>query len=138
MSSCDNAGSPKSAELKAALQGLYFTSESDYPLELICWTKLEGKGLDLEFVKQQLGLDEAIPAEEGDAQEFLQNCAKIESWFGDDEKKNAQGFQRLQEFLSRQLANLKLFRLGEIEVTVVVAGESAANVLGFKTTSIET
>lgn len=125
-------------ELKSALDGLTYQSESDYPLEFVCWEKPSGKALDGKFVREQLGLGSDANVEEADAQSFLEGCSKVETWFGDDEKESAQGFQKLQKLLNDKAKNLKLFRAGEIEVTILVVGEDENNIVGFKTTSIET
>jgi hypothetical protein len=125
-------------ELKAALDGLSYQSESDHPLDFVCWQKQAGKSFDSQFVCEQLGQSPTVRVEEVDPQAFLDDCSKIESWFGDDEKKSAEGFKKLQELLNQQLKGLKLFRLGEIEVTIAVVGEDDNNVVGFKTISIET
>ncbi len=126
-------------DLAKALEGLSCRSESDYPLEFVHWTKPEGVILDCVFVLEHLALGADLKAEEGDAQNFLESCCKVESWFGDEERREAQGFQVLRNALNERFEKLRLFRIGEVEVNLVVVGEdSNGDVLGFKTVSVET
>lgn len=126
-------------ELESALLGLLYRSESDYPLEFVCWEKPTGKSLDSNFICAQLGQAQDAKVEEADAQCLLEACCKIESWFDESERKMAQGFQELRRLLNQHVNNLRQFRVGEIEVVIVLVGEDeTGNVVGFKTISVET
>lgn len=120
-------GDTQYQELKAALEGLSYQSESDYPLEFLCWAKPAGGVLDAAFVCQQLGLSNDSNVEEDDPQELLDRCALSD-----------EGFKKLDQVLNGLCKSLKLFRIGEVEVTIVVLGENENNIIGFNTTSIET
>lgn len=127
------------SQLELALVGLLYRSESDYPLEFVCWEMQPGKAFDCNFVCEQLGQGRDPKVQKGDAQRLLEDCCKIEAWFGEDERAMAQGFQKLRNLLNQLVRNLRLFRVGEIEVTVVVVGEDEReNIVGFKTISVET
>jgi hypothetical protein len=127
------------AQLESALVGLLYRSESDYPLDFVCWKKQPGKVLDCSFVCEELGKAPGAKIEEGDAQKLLEECCRIDPWFGDEERAVALGFLKLRNLLNQQFRNLREFRVGEIEVTVVVVGEDErGNVVGFKTISVET
>jgi hypothetical protein len=126
-------------QLESALVGLLYQSESDYPLEFVCWAKKPGKALDSNFVCEQLGKGQDANVQEADAQTLLEDCCKIETWFDERERAVAQGFQKLRNLLNQLVRGLRQFRVGEIEVTVVVVGEDErGNIVGFKTISIET
>lgn len=126
-------------QVESELSGLLFRSESDYPLEFISWQRKPDTAVDDNFVREQLRAGQDANVEEADAEELLDNCCKIEPWFVEEELAVAQGFQRLRQLLNQHLKNLRLFRVGNIEVTVVLVGEDEqGNLIGFKTTSIET
>lgn len=127
------------AGLKSALDGLLYQSEADYPLEFVCWAKKPGENLDCDFVRRQLEVGQDINIQEADAEALLQDCCRIEKWFKENEVAMAQGFQKLRDIINQLLKNLRLFRIGEIEITVVVVGEDdQGNIVGFKTMAIET
>ena len=126
-------------ELKQALVGLNFQSESDFPLDFVCWEKSADEALGAVFVLKMLERNEDTPFEEGDAEDLLLSCSKMEPWFNEEEKQNALGFEKLQKLLNERFNNkLKLFRVGEVEVTIVVLADDKEYAVGFKTTSIET
>lgn len=127
------------AQLQSALSGLLYSSESDYPLEFVHWSKPSDKALDIEFVRAQLklGADEKI--EEGNAQQFLDDCCQMQSWFSDVERNRTQDYQILRGLLKQNLSDMRLFRVGEIEVTVLLIGEDKnSDFSGFRTVSVET
>ena len=64
---------------------------------------------------------------------------EIQNWFGNEEKKSAQKFSELKELLEESLKDLKVFRIGEIELNIYVVGIDSENTLmGIKTKSVET
>lgn len=126
-------------DLEEALVGLLYRSESDYPLEFVYWAKPPEVILDCSFVREHLALDADLKTEEGDAQSLLESCCKIESWFEEEDRKQALGFQKLRDLLNQRFSKLRLFRIGEVEINLVLVGEdSAGHVAGFKTISVET
>lgn len=125
-------------QLESALSGLLLRSESDYPLEFVHWQTGSGKKLTADLVRAQLGSPADAKIEEGDPQQLLEQYCKTQPWFGDDEIEMAKGFQKLRALLN-QLNNLRMFRVGEVEVAVVLVGEEAGgDIVGFKTISVET
>lgn len=126
-------------ELEQALNGLNFQSESDFPLDFVCWEKSADDLLDTAFVLRTLERDLDTPVEEGDAEDLLSSCSKVEPWFSEEEKQNALGFEKLHKLFNMRFGSkLNLFRVGEVEVTVIVLADDKNYAVGFKTTSIET
>jgi hypothetical protein len=71
--------------------------------------------------------------------DFFERTTKIEDWFGDEEKAIAQKFSDLQKLVESNLQNIKVFRVGEIEIDVYVVGVDAdGNFAGLKTMVVET
>lgn len=70
---------------------------------------------------------------------FFYRPTKIEDWFGDEEIETAQKFSALQKLIESSLQNIKVFRVGEIQIDVYIVGVDAeGNFAGLKTTAIET
>jgi hypothetical protein len=64
---------------------------------------------------------------------------EIQDWFGDEEKETAQKFARLRELLEKNLRDLKVFKVGKIQLDVYVVGLDAESKLtGIKTKAVET
>lgn len=125
-------------ELENALVGLNFQSESDFPLEFVCWQKSKGQEISASFVLGMLGESADASIEEGDADELLSSLSKVESWYDEEEKTNALGFENLHQLFKQKFSSLKLFRVGQIEVSVLVLADDEGHAVGFRTTSIET
>lgn len=138
MNSEETASQSYCSQLKEAISGLSYRSESDYPLELICCAQEAASELDAELLLSMLGLESGALVEEGDAQEFLDSCARIEDWFDEEEKQMARGFANLAHLLKQKVENLRLFRTGQIEVTIALLGKYEESWLGFRTISVET
>jgi hypothetical protein len=70
---------------------------------------------------------------------FFSRVTMIEDWFGDEEKETAQKFSELQKLLEDNLKEIKVFRVGEVEIDVYVVGVDAdGNLAGVKTMVVET
>jgi len=108
-------------------RGLYYMSESDFPLEPFVWTRAE-VGADeitpdalLVFIKQAAD----TPIETPDFEAFFAPATQEEDWFGEEETAAAQGFQRLVETLQTHLTDLKVYKVGkEPQKAVYVVGKT--------------
>ncbi|HEX6185961.1 MAG TPA: nuclease A inhibitor family protein [Pyrinomonadaceae bacterium] len=122
--------------LKEATRGLTFMSESDYPVEVFDWGKAEPTP---EFLR---GLDGSVadaPVETRTAAEFFRAATSEPDWKGADELAVAKRFQALLRLLEENLSDLKVFRVGTINIPVYVAGRSASGSwLGVSTRVVET
>ena len=151
--------------LNDATKDLLYMSESDYPLEPFIW-KGEEQSLDdvqkeAEKKNDKASTENASPktfspptskdvlknanrdaetkVEEITLQKFFYRPTKIEEWFGDEEKAVAQQFSDLKKLMEENLKDIKVFRLGEIQIDVYVVGiDKEGNFAGVKTTVIET
>jgi hypothetical protein len=123
-------------ELRDAVSGLTFMSESDYPLEVFNWGKAEPTE---EFLR---GLTKEAPdatVETRTAADFFRVAASEPDWKGAAELATARRFQKLQHLLEQNLTGLKVFRVGAINIPVYVAGRApSGNWLGLSTRVVET
>lgn len=122
--------------LKAATRGLLFMSESDYPFEVFKWASAEPtRG----FLRGLAGADSSARVETRGAREFFRAAASEPDWKGEDELAVARRFQALLRLLETSLTDLKVYRVGEVNVAVYVAGRApSGNFLGVSTRVVET
>jgi hypothetical protein len=79
------------------------------------------------------------PVEERNFAEFFARLAEIQDWFGDEEKATAQKFADLKKLLESNLRDLKVFKIGKIQLDVYAVGIDAENnLLGIQTKAVET
>jgi hypothetical protein len=123
-------------ELKEAARGLTFMSESDYPLEVFDWGKSEPTP---EFLRGLSGSGSDAPVETRTAAQFFRAATSEPDWKGAEELAVAKRFQALLRLLESNLSDLKVFRVGTVNVPVYVAGRSASGSwLGVSTRVVET
>jgi hypothetical protein len=107
--------------LREATRGLTYMSESDYPFEVFDWGGAEPTP---EFLR---GLD-------GSAAD-----APVETQTPDRFFRGSNSFQAVRRLLEANLSDLKVFRVGTINMPVYVAGRAASGSwLGVSTRAVET
>jgi hypothetical protein len=123
-------------ELRDATRGLLFMSESDYPLEVFKWGSAEPT---LEFLRGLAGKDSSAPVETQEAGEFFRAAASEPEWKGESELAVARRYKALLRLLESNLSDLKVYRVGLIDMNVYVAGRApSGNWLGVSTRVVET
>jgi len=94
-------------ELKTASLGLLVMSESDYPFELIQWSgEIE---ITSEYLCRVSARPEGTRIEETDTKRFL----------GENER-----FRTLHAVIERNLADVKVYKVGTIDIPVYIVGRS--------------
>lgn len=124
-------------QINKAVEGLYYISETDAEIKPFVGTIAEKVDKE-EIIKQtDAPIDAAV--EEKDFAAFFARLTEIQDWYGDEEKETVQKFVRLKEVLENNIRDLKVFRIGKIELDVYVVGLDAENTfLGIKTKAVET
>ena len=109
-------------ELKRASAGLLVMSESDYPFELIEWSG--DRVITPDFLCSVSDLTEGTSIKQTDTKTFL----------GENEH-----FHRLQAVIENNLAEVKVYKIGTINIPVYIVGRSPeGNWLGVSTRLIQT
>ncbi|MDQ3798179.1 MAG: nuclease A inhibitor family protein [Acidobacteriota bacterium] len=125
------------AQIRKAAQGLYYISETD--AEIFPFVGAKTGAVTAENLLKQTGGKPGTPVEERDFGTFFARLTKIQDWFGEEEKQAAEKFARLKELLERNLKDLKVFKIGRIELDVYVVGLDSENRLaGIRTKAVET
>ena len=122
--------------LREATRGLTYMSESDYPFEVFDWGEVEPTP---EFLRGLDGSGAEATVETRTAAEFFRAATSEPDWKGAGELAVARRFQALLRLLEENLSDLKVFRVGAINMPVYVAGRSGnGSWLGVSTRVVET
>ncbi len=126
-------------QLNEAAKGLEWMSESDYSFEAFIWEFGEKISLDNEVVLKitKHSLDTPIKVIEFDS--FFRGAITCEDWYDSEEADTVKRYQELVRIIKQYLSDLKVFKLGEIEIDVYIIGKTnTGDYAGLATVSIET
>ena len=125
------------ARLAEASKGLWYLSETD--AEITPFRGRETASVSRDNLLPQVGKAPATPVEERDFKEFFARLTAEQDWFGDEEKETARRFADLRDILTANLRDLRVFKVGKIELEVYVVGLDEKGVLtGVQTKAVET
>ena len=126
------------SELARAADGLLFMSESDYPLEPFRLDATRGEP-DHARLRQLAGAAPDAPVEVTTPEKFFAVASGEQPWKGEAELSTARRFRRLLRVLEAELTDLRVYRVGEINIAVYVLGRSpSGSWLGLSTRVVET
>lgn len=126
-----------SEQIKKAVEGLYYISETD--AEILPFIGTQAETVTKEEILKQTKSAVNPPVEERGFAEFFVRLTEIQDWFGDEEKETAQRFLRLKDLLERNLTSLKVFKIGKIQLDVYIVGlDDESKLIGIKTKAVET
>jgi len=124
-------------ELKQLTEGLLFMSESDYPFETVYWEGLPE--VSAQFLRAQSGQAEDAPVEIVSVDEFFRIAMSEESWRSEESRQEAKRYRGLAQTLKDNLDELKVYRVGQINIPVYIVGRNkTGNWLGISTRVVET
>lgn len=124
-------------EIVAAAEGLLMPSERDYPFAPFRWP---GPGpLTPEALVAHLGQPAASQVETRELDAFFAPLTAVRDWHDPAQRAAAARFALLRDRLHDLLAGTVVYRLGAVQVTVVIAGRDPAGAtVGLRTALIET
>ena len=126
-----------SEQIKNAAEGLWYISETD--AEIFPFTGSKSKEVTKETLLAQIGKPSDAPVEERDFEQMFERFVKIQDWFGDEEKETAAKFAALKELLKKNLTDLKVFKVGRIDLDIYFVGlDKDGNLAGIQTKATET
>jgi len=124
-------------QLKAASEGLYYISETD--AEILPFAGSKADSVTKEEVLRQTNRQTDANVEEREFGEIFARLTKMQDWFGDEEKATAERFSALKDLLEKNLRDLKVFKIGSIDIDIYFVGLDAENnLMGIQTKAIET
>ncbi len=124
------------ARLKSASKGLLWLSELDYPFEVIYWENVDNIEEKLLEATNSVG-HTMLQVKELD--NFFSTATEEEDWFNDEEMTECRRYQELVKLLKTHLTDIKVYRVGEVEVNCYILGQTESGAIaGLSTISVET
>ena len=122
--------------LKQATTDLLWTSESDYPFEVNTWN--QGTEITPAALFKDLTPTDK-PIESITLDDFFAPALRTEDWYDEKELANVDRYQQLVSTIETNLSEVRVFRIGEIEIEVYIVGKAAdGDLVGLKTQVVET
>ncbi len=122
--------------LKQATTDLLWSSESDYPFEIVSWEL----GVDLtpsELFSNIYDTDLAI--ESIPLIDLFEPVLTSEDWYEQAELDLVDRYTNLLDSINNNLAEVQVFRVGEVEIDIYIIGKTpTGDIVGLKTLSVET
>ena len=123
---------PFAERLTDACSGLIYISETDAPIVPFFQAKGEAR-------PDIANSGDAADVEERSFSEFFEPLTTERDWFGEAEKKTAKRFDELRKLLEECLRDLKVVRVGRVQIDIYVIGTDAeGNTAGVQTKAVET
>ena len=124
-------------QLKQASQGLLWLSESDYPFEIVYWQEENLTITEKLLQNSKNNGDKTI--ETISLESFFKSATRKQDWHDRAEKEEVDRYQALVKLLQEKLTDVKVYRVGEIEIDVYILGKTESGAIcGLSTKVIET
>ncbi len=141
MSAQKKSGKALKKQLEDACEDLWWSSESDYPIQVVWQPQVDAQAEDQDGSIDQwlasLHPEDAI--ETVDFDDFFARSLTPKSWHTPEDQAQINRLTQLHNLLTSELSHLQVYRCGEIEVAVYVLGYSDDGILsGVQTTLVET
>jgi hypothetical protein len=121
--------------LKQATTDLLWSSESDYPFELVTWDR--NTDLTPAALLSDLTADDRV--ESISLSDLFSPVITVEEWYENEELAIVDRYQVLLQTIESNLSDIQVFRVGEIEIAIYIVGKtSTGDLIGLKTLAIET
>ena len=123
-------------QLSQASEGLLWLSESDYPFETIYWKDV----VDIDAkLREVIDCSLDTPIEVRELENFFRRVTKEEDWDEEEEMLRCKRYRELVNLLQTHLRDIKVYRVGEIEVNCYILGRTkSGSIIGLSTISVET
>lgn len=122
--------------LSQATTDLLWSSESDYPFEIVTWEHeidLTAAGLFSDSTDNH-ALIESISLID-----LFAPVIAVEDWYEVEELAQVERYKALLQIIEANLSDVQVFRVGEIEIAIYIVGKTpSGDTVGLKTVSIET
>lgn len=126
-------------KLKQASDGLLMMSESEYPFEAFLWSNQAQEPITAQKLLQLTGHSPETSVEEVELDYIFRNCAEEKEWHDETQKQNVQKFQSLVKTLKDNLTDIKVYRIGTINIDVYIVGKNLdEDLAGISTKVVET
>jgi Nuclease A inhibitor-like protein len=122
--------------IEDAARELLFPSESDFPIEPFSYGNQEPTP---EALIEQRGLAADTPVEQAGICEFFEGLTETSEDASEADRACAERFRSLMTLLERNIEDVRMYRLGRVNIEVIVIGRHATGTwLGVRTNVVET
>ena len=122
--------------LKQTSQNLLWYSESDYPFETVYWENVNDISSK---VLQVTNCTPKTTIEVRELNKFFSQATEEKDWYNDEEMAECKRYQDLVNLLKTNLTDIKVYRVGEVEVNCYILGKTeSSSIAGLSTISVET
>jgi hypothetical protein len=126
-------------ELRQAADGLLMMSETDAPFEFYHEENSKEEELNQATVLKMAGMPADYPLQVVELEHFFRNMTHPSAESGEDGRQQARRFEQLQKKLRELLQDVKVYRIGETQIMVLILGRTpAGEIAGLKTMLVET
>jgi hypothetical protein len=117
--------------------GLVYISETDTPIKVFVGGAVDA--LNADTIRAIVNAPKDARVEEQNLQTFFARLTKSEPWHDDTQRLQTKKFLELQNMLEENLHDSKVFKIGEIRVSIYAVGlDKNKNVIGVSTQAVET
>ena len=121
--------------LKQATIDLLWSSESDYPFEIVTWKQ----GVEMNPTALFSRGDDADRSIEITLTELFAPVLTVEDWYEAEEIAQVNRYTELFHAIESNLAQVQVFRVGEVEIAIYIIGKTPnGDLVGLKTHVVET
>ncbi|MDX5420395.1 MAG: nuclease A inhibitor family protein [Hymenobacteraceae bacterium] len=126
-------------ELKEASNGLLMMSETDAPFEFYHEENFENEELNEETVLKLAAMPADYPLEVVDLEYFFRNMTHARPESGEEGMQKTKRFEQLQKKLRELLQDVRVYRIGETQILVLILGRTpGGEIAGLRTMLVET
>lgn len=124
-------------KLEQATSGLFFMSEADYPFEIVNWGGMNE--ITSDYLRRQAREETNAPVRVVTPEKFFAVAVSEPKWKSEQELITARRYQALLRLLKENLDDLKVYRVGEINIAVYILGRTVTgSLVGLSTRVVET
>ncbi|WP_309738557.1 MULTISPECIES: nuclease A inhibitor family protein [unclassified Chamaesiphon] len=120
---------------KQTTADLLWSSESDYPFEIVTWER----GVDITPPALFSKLAPDLSIEQITLADLFTPVLAVEDWYEAAELAQVQRYTELHHAIETNLTDVAVFRVGEVEIAIYIVGKTPdLDVVGLKTHVVET
>lgn len=125
--------------LSELVDGLLVPSETDRAMVPFRWVGHDEGEVSVPALLSAQGLDPSASVRVETVREFFGPMIEEPSWFGEAERQTAKRFRKLVEYWEHEVRDARVYRVGDVAVTVLILGRvSGREWVGLRTSVVET
>lgn len=126
------------SQLQSACQDLLWSSEADYPFEVICWDT-DAVPLSAHQLLDCIGQSIETPVETESLEQFFGSAVTEQDWHDAAETARVEQYRQLVKLLQENLIEPRVYRVGKVDIEVYILGRTEdGEIVGLSTKVVET